>query len=431
MVAGVNARRHKAAVEQHGCGFGLHGSACPQGGADTHAAVAGAVVVAGSDAGRKRVEGIHHHGVAVIAAGREQHTRSRVDANEVTVLGVLRDGARHAACLVLLEFDKRSVEVDGVPGALDGFLEHDVARLLPTHACNFLLREEVHGVLLGAVLGPMGRLAARKPKLIVVGLGRGNASDEVMHGCRLVDPHAHNTLVALAAGIAADFGKQLAAVDRLATSLLGSGRIDGSVPVTRVLHHTSAFDEAEVETGLGSVGACSTTRIACTHDEDVGIPGLRNGCLVDDGLSAQPVISGLIVPCGDGSDNLFTLCLRDACSGSGHSALTGEGCAGDDVDRAVLVVEKRRGERLAELAAHPRGLARHVDGSLGDGRLIERKLNGDGTNACAGRSVGARNIARGIRQGSSNGTADSSCSHNSSGTLNKIPAIDHVMHPFA
>ena len=95
------------------------------------------------------------------------------------------------------------------------------------------------------------------------------------------------------------------------------------------------------------------------------------------------------------------------------------------------MVEKRCSERLAELAAHPRGLARHVDGGLGDGRFIERELNGDGTNACAGRSVGTRNIARGIRQGSSNGTAHGSRSHNSSGTLNKIPAIDHVMHPFA
>ena len=201
--------------------------------------------------------------------------------------------------------------------------------------------------------------------------------------------------------------------------------------MARVLHHAGALDEAEVETGLGSVGACRTTRIARTHDEDVGVPGLRDGGLVDDRLGAQPVISGLIVPCGDGSGNPFTLCLRDACSGSNHGTLAGESGAGDDVDRAVLVVEKRRGERLAELAAHPRGLAGDVDGGLGDGRLVKSELNGNGAHTRTGGGIGARGIARCICQSSGDSAAHGSCGHNSGGTLDEIPAIDHVMHPFA
>ena len=344
----------------------------------------------------------------------------------MAVLGVLGDGAAHAAVGVLLELHERGVEVDGVPGAFDDLLEHDVARRLPPEAGDLLLGEEVRRVLVGALLGPVGSLAAGELERVVIGLVLGDIGHEVVHGRRLVDPHAHDALVALAAGIAADLGEQLAAVDRLAARLLGGGGVDGAVPVARVLHDAGALDQAEVEPVLGGVGARGAAGVARAHDQNVGVPGLGDERLVDLGLGAQPVLGALVVPL-HGLGDLLALGLGDALGRRRHGAVAGHRGAGDDVDRAVLLGDEGVLQRGGEHAADPGRLARDVDDGLGDGGLVEGQRDRDGAHAGAGRRVGARGVrgGGGVGQGGG-GAGERGGTEDDGGALDEVPAGDGV-----
>ena len=65
--------------------------------------------------------------------------------------------------------------------------------------------------------------------------------------------------------------------------------INGAIPVTGLHDGRILFDQAEIQPVLCSISGCAHTTVACAHDDDIGIPCLGDGGLVDVGLGAQPV----------------------------------------------------------------------------------------------------------------------------------------------
>src|SRR5699024_6656170 len=110
--------------------------------------------------------------------------------------------------------------------------------------------------------------------------------------------------------------------------LCGRG-INRAVPVTGVLDHAVLLDDPEVQAVLGSVGGSAHTAVAGADDQDIGVPGLGDGFLVDVGLGAQPVV---LVAGGqlDDLDVGDALGLVDALLGSLDDALGGDGSAGNN-----------------------------------------------------------------------------------------------------
>ena len=186
-----------------------------------------------------------------------------------------------------------------------------------------LHREEVIGVVLRILIGPLGLVAGGELALPAV-LVLQDALHEIVHGGRLIDPGLDDALVALAGSIAGDLAQELCLIGGGGTRCLGGRSINGTVPVAGVLHSGVLLDDAEVQAIGGSVRGGEHSAIACAHDEDVGVHGLGDGGLIDVGLLAQPIglVAGGQLDRGDGG---LTLGLRKAALGSLHHSIRGNG----------------------------------------------------------------------------------------------------------
>ena len=394
-IAGVLSRRHHAAVEQHGRGLLVQVGARPDGGADAVAAVGRRVGAGGGDAGAQGVQLFHHVGVAGVAAAGQQDALGRVDADEVAVVVALGDDAGNAAAAVLFQLGQGGVEVDGVAQLLDVVLESLVALHtgsgLRGHVVVLLDGVEVIGVVLGVLCGP-GGLGTGGELAGPAVLAFQDAGHKVVHGGGLVDPGLDHTLVALAGSIAGDLAQQLGAVAGLGAGCLGGRGINGAVPVTGILHGHILLDDTEIQAVLCGVSGSAHTAVARAHDDDVGVPGLGDGGLVDVGLGAQPVV---LVAAGQlhRGDHRFALGLGIAALGRLHDGVGGDGRAGHAVDLGGTGFQ----QLLAQLVGGGRtvgsGLAGGVHHHVGDGGL--REGHGDldgGGNALCGALIGAGDV---------------------------------------
>ena len=113
-IARINAGLHHAAVENHGGALDVERGAHPGGGLHAHAGVV-LVEVRGSDASRHDgVAGLHHIGVAGIAAAGQNDGLGRIDLR-VAAVG-LEDGARDAALIFADEFHQVKTILNGIAG---------------------------------------------------------------------------------------------------------------------------------------------------------------------------------------------------------------------------------------------------------------------------------------------------------------------------
>ena len=69
--------------------------------------------------------------------------------------------------------------------------------------------------------------------------------------------------------------------------LLRAKAVHRADPVAGVLHGHILLDDAEVKAVLGGIGRGHQAAVAGADDQDVGVPGLGDGGLVDVGLGAQ------------------------------------------------------------------------------------------------------------------------------------------------
>src|SRR5699024_77891 len=105
-------------------------------------------------------------------------------------------------------------------------------------------------------------------------------------------------------------------------------------------------------------------------DDDVGVPGLGDGGLVDVGLSAQPVV---LVAGGqlDRGDHRLAHCLGIAALGGLHHRVGGDGGPGNAVDLGGAGFQQLLLQFLGGGRAVGGGLAGGVHHHVGDGGLRE------------------------------------------------------------
>ena len=235
----VYPRLNNAAVKQHGRAFLVDISAGPNSCADSIAVRTRAIAGGSSDGRTKRVKLKHHARIARITATSEQHTLGRIDANEVIVFLILSDDASYAAIGVLLQLDHGGVKVHRRASLLAHLGKNpqtrDTLRRIGGVPEVLHLREHVVGIFLSALCRPRGLLSRRDSNGSLIRIGRQNARYKRLHIGGLVHPHLHNSLVALAACIAADLRQELLVVHGHSAGSRGIGGIYDTVPTAYVL----------------------------------------------------------------------------------------------------------------------------------------------------------------------------------------------------
>ena len=225
--------------------------------------------------------------------------------------------------------------------------------------------------------------------------GLQDAPHEVVHGGGLIDPGADNALVALAGSVAGDLAQQLGAVEGLLTGSLGCGGVDGAVPVAGVHDGGILLDDTEIQAVLGGKSSGTHAAVACAHDDDIGIPCLGDGSLVDVGLGAQPVV---LVAGGQlyAGDNSLALCLCIAILGSFHDSLGGDGGTGNAVDLGRTGSHQLLAQLIGSGSTVGCGLTRGVNYNVGDSTLREGHGDLDGGGDTLGSAlIGAGDVGAG------------------------------------
>ena len=330
-ITSIHTGRYQTAVEQNRSRLCIQMCTCPDSGADTIALVGRRIGAGGGHAGAQRVQLLHHVGVACIAAAGQQHALGCIDANEVVVGSALGDNAGDTAVGILFQLGKAGIKVDAVALALDILLKYYVAGLFGAAVIDLLHREHQLALAHLRIIRPFGFIAGGQIAHIAVRLAFQNAGNKIVHGSRLVDPSLNYALVAATAHGAGDFTQQFGTVNRSDSLFLRFTAVDGAVPVTGIHNGRILLDDAEIQTVLRSIGSCAHTAVACTYNDDVGIPCLGDGSLVDVGLFAQPIalVTGGQLHAGDHG---LALGLCVAALGGLHHGIRGDGRAGNAVD---------------------------------------------------------------------------------------------------
>ena len=394
-ITGIHTGCHQTAVEQHGSRLCIQMCTCPDSGADTIALVSRGIGAGGGHAGAQRVQLLHHVGIACIAATGQQYALGCVDADEVVVGSALGDNAGDAAVGILFQLGKAGVKVDAVALALDILLKYHVAGLFGAAVVDLLHREHQLALAHLRIIRPFGFIAGGQVTYIVVGLAFQNAGNKIVHGGRLIDPSLNYALVAATAHGAGDLAQQLGAVNRSDALFLCFAAVDGAVPVAGIHNGRILLDDAEVQSVLCSISGCAHTTVASAHNDDIGIPCLSDGSLVDVRLFAQPVvlIAGGQLHAGDHG---LALCLCIAALGGLHHGVRGDGGAGNTVDLGRTGSHQLLAQLIGSGSAVGSGLAGGVHHHVGDSAVREGHGDLDGGGDALGSAlVGAGGVLAG------------------------------------
>ena len=337
-----------------------------------------------------------------------------MDADEVTILSILCDHAGDASIGILFQLGKAGVKVDAVAFALNVLLEHHVAGLFSAAVIDLLHREHQLALAHLRVIRPLGFIAGGQVAHIVIGFVFQDAGNKIMHGSGFVDPGLDHALVAATAHRTGDLAQQLGAVNRSNPFFLCFAAINGAIPVTGLHDGRILFDHAEIQPVLCSISGCAHTTVACAHDDDIGIPCLGDGGLVDVGLGAQPVvlIAGRQLHAGNHS---FALGLCVAALGSLHHGIGGDGRAGNTVDLGRTGSHQLLAQLIGSGSAVGSSLAGGVHHHVGDGAVGEGHGDLDGGGDALGSAligagdVGAGCTGSGSAAGSSGGGGAGGC----------------------
>ena len=413
-IAGIHAGGHQTTVEQNGSGLCIQMCTCPDRGTDAVTLVGRRIGAGSGHTGAQRVQLLHHVGVAGIAAAGQQNALGCMDADEVTILSILCDHTGNAAVCVLFQLSQTGVEVHAVALALDVLLEHHVAGLFTGAVVYLLHGEHKFGLAHLGVIRPLGFIAGGQVAHIVIRFVFQDAGNKIMHGSGFVDPGLDHALVAAAAHRTGDLAQQLGTVHRGNALLLCFAAVDSAVPVAGVHDGGVLLDDAEVQSVLGGISSGTHAAVACAHDDDIGIPGLGDGSLVDVGLGAQPVV---LVAGGQlyAGDNSLALCLCIAILGSFHDSLGGDGGTGNAVDLGRTCSHQLLAQLICGSSTVGCGLTRGVNYNVGDSALREGHGDLDGGGDALGSAligagdVGAGCTGSGSAAGSSGGGGAGGC----------------------
>ena len=402
-IAGIHTGCHQTTVEQNGSGLCIQMCTCPDRGTDAVTLVGRRIGAGSGHTGAQRVQLLHHVGVAGIAAAGQQHALGCVDANEVVICGALGDHAGDAAVGILFQLGKAGVKVDAVAFAFNVLLEHHVAGLFSAAVIDLLHREHQLALAHLRVIRPLGFIAGGQVAHIVIRFVFQDAGNKIMHGSGFVDPGLDHALVAATAHRTGDLAQQLGAVNRSDPFFLCFAAINGAVPVTGLHDGRILFDQAEIQPVLCSISGCAHTTVACAHDDDIGIPCLGDGGLVDVGLGAQPVvlIAGRQLHARNHS---LALGLCVAALGSLHHGIGGDGRAGNTVDLGRTGSHQLLAQLIGSGSAVGSGLAGGVHYHVGHGAVGEGHGDLDGGGDALGSAlVSAGGIQTGGAAGGSGG----------------------------
>ena len=378
---------------------------CPDRGTDAVTLVGRRIGAGSGHTGAQRVQLLHHVGVAGIAAAGQQHALGCVDANEVVVGSALGDHAGDASIGIFFQLGKAGVKVDAVAFALNVLLEHHIAGLFSAAVIDLLHREHQLALAHLRVIRPLGFIAGGQVAHIVIRFVFQDAGNKIMHGSGFVDPGLDHALVAATAHRTGDLAQQLGTVHRGNALLLCFAAINGAIPVTGLHDGRILFDHAEIQPVLCSISGCAHTTVACAHDDDIGIPCLGDGGLVDVGLGAQPVV---LVAGGQlhARNHSLALGLCVAALGSLHHGIGGDGRAGNTVDLGRTGSHQLLAQLIGSGSTKRSGLAGGVYHHVGDGAVGEGHGDLDGGGDALGSAlVGAGNVLTG---GTGGGGAGSS-----------------------
>ena len=326
------------------------------------------------------LEGPHHIGVAAVVAGGQDHGVARV-VLDVGAVGALGDGAGHAAGLVLGQHHAALLEVVGgaellaledrelhhLVEAREGTGDRDhvgidvVADVAHEHrgARPAAVAAAAHRVLHVAVEGDAGDLAdalagIEWAHLGVVGggheldalVGPLHEAHEVVHRLAGVGHVlAHELLTHAAARADAELLDDFAHIvgaKALVDEPLGVAVADVlALDLAHVLGHL--FDDVDLGAALGRGAGALDARMAGTDHEDLGVDGLGDLVVGNDGLRAQPVGGAHVAP-------PVTTGASGAAAASSAWAATGAATAAMAVATAAPVTNVRRSNKR-ELAS--------------------------------------------------------------------------------
>ena len=394
-IAGIHTGGHQTTVEQNGSGLCIQMCTCPDRGTDAVTLVGRRIGAGSGHTGAQRVQLLHHVGVAGIAAAGQQHALGCVDADKVVICGTLGDHAGDASIGIFFQLGKAGVKVDAVAFAFNVLLEHHVAGLFSAAVIDLLHREHQLALAHLRVIRPLGFIAGGQVAHIVIRFVFQDAGNKIMHGSGFVDPGLDHALVAATAHSTGDLAQQLGAVNRSDPFFLCFAAINGAVPVTGLHDGRILLDDAEIQPVLCGISGCAHTTVACAHDDDIGIPCLGDGGLVDVGLGAQPVVlvAGRQLHARNHS---FALGLCVAALGSLHHGIGGDGRAGNTVDLGRTGSHQLLAQLVGSGSAVGSSLAGGVHDHVGHGAVGEGHgdLDGGG-NALGSALIGAGDVGAG------------------------------------
>ena len=293
-VAGVLVGLHAGAVEGAGRADRVHSGAEPQ--RRFNAGTGGVAAGAGGRDADLLVPGLavlHHLQVVAVAAGGEDDAATRVDAQVGAVaLHVAGDDAGHAAGLVGLAFDELAVPAR--LGALLGGVSQDglgeAPLLVLGHGIGFLRTVAGGEGLVAARVGGVAHAALEFHDELAVALD--DVGEPVYHGAGLVGPQLHQVVVHKAVGVADDVLDGLFLLDAELRELVEGGllqaRIDGADVLADVMGGALAVDAEHLRTVLGRRDHGRDAAGAHAHHEHLGVDGLGDVGLIDDGRRSQP-----------------------------------------------------------------------------------------------------------------------------------------------
>ena len=357
----------------------------------------------------------------------------------MVICGALGDHAGDASIGIFFQLGKACVKVDAVAFAFNVLLEHHVAGLFGAAVIDLLHREHQLALAHLRVIRPLGFIAGGQVAHIVIRFVFQDAGNKIMHGSGFVDPGLDHALVAATAHRTGDLAQQLGAVNRSDPFFLCFAAINGAVPVTGLHDGRILLDDAEIQPVLCSISGCAHTTVACAHDDDIGIPCLGDGGLVDVGLGAQPVV---LIAGGQlhARNHSLALGLCVAALGSLHHGIGGDGRAGNTVDLGRTGSHQLLAQLIGSGSAVGSSLAGGVHDHIGHGAVGEGHGDLDGGGDALGSAlVGAGDVLAGStgsggRTGSGIAGSQSTGGHTahggSSGDLDKALTGD-LVHRYA
>ena len=277
-VAGIHARSHGAAVEDHRRGIGVFRPASPHAGLQTVAVVVDGVARRRAARQRGRLQRAHHRGIRRIAAGCQQRALG-VDLH-VAVVSV-EDGTRHLA-VVVHQLHQRVPEADLVAGFLDGGLQHLVAGGRLVRRKPYVLK---HGQV---VVGAAGGMRERHVHHQLLARNLHFRIDPVQQLGAFVDPNLDDVLTAFAGRIARQLVEQLHRVD-FAALRQSRLRVHHAQVLAGFLNRIVLLAQDEIHSQIACRAGRAHTRRARADDEEVGVFRFDDVTRGDFRFGAQPV----------------------------------------------------------------------------------------------------------------------------------------------